>query len=87
MSPTTKVAASEAKTKFSELLERTKNGERFAITLHGVEVANLLPAQRPSLEEIRDTIREMELLQKRSILNPLGKAKLRLKDLIREGRR
>jgi prevent-host-death family protein len=84
---TSKIPASEAKAKFSELLERTRNGEGFSITLHGEEVANLLPAKRQSLQEIRRTISAMEELQRKTILNPPGKPKLRVKDLINEGRR
>ena len=47
------IAASEAKAKFSELLDRVQNGESFSITLHGEEAAKLVPAKRPSREEIQ----------------------------------
>lgn len=85
MSPIITIAASEAKAKFSELLKRTRHGEGFAITLHGQEVARLIPAKGRSLEEVRRVIAEMK--SKRTTLNPPGKPKLRLKDLINEGRR
>jgi prevent-host-death family protein len=39
MSGTTIIGASEAKAKFSELLEQARKGEGFAITPHGEEVA------------------------------------------------
>jgi prevent-host-death family protein len=84
MNATTVIAASEAKAKFSELLERTRQGEGFAITLHGEEVAKLLPAKGRSLSEIQSAIAGMK--SKRITLNPTGKPKLRLKDLINEGR-
>jgi prevent-host-death family protein len=81
----TVIAASEAKAKFSELLARVQKGEGFAITLHGEEVAKLVPARRRSLEEIRMTMAEMKT--KRILLNPPGMPRLRIKDLIEEGRR
>ncbi len=84
MNATTVIAASEAKAKFSELLERTRQGEGFAITLHGEEVAKLLPAKGQSLSEIQNAIAAMK--SRRISLNPPAKPRLRLKDLINEGR-
>jgi prevent-host-death family protein len=81
---TTVIAASDAKAKFSELLERTRKGEGFAITLHGEEVAKLIPAKGPSLTEVRTAISEMK--SRRITLNPAGKPKLQIKELINEGR-
>lgn len=81
--PTT-IPASEAKAKFSELLDRVQNGESFSITLHGEEAAKLVPAKRPSLEEVQRTIAEMKA--SRSVLNPPGQPRLKIKDLINEGR-
>ncbi len=80
----TTIPASEAKAKFSELLERVQGGESFSITLHGEETAKLVPARRPSLEEVQRTIAEMKA--SRSVLNPPGQPKLRVKDLVNEGR-
>lgn len=80
----TVIAASVAKAKFSELLDRVARGESFSITLHGQETAKLVPANGPTLEDIRETIAEMKA--SRSILNPPGKAKLKIKDLVSEGR-
>ncbi len=82
---TTSIAASAAKAKFSELLERAQNGESFSITLHGKEAAHLVPARRSTRAEIQEIITEMKASRHR--LNPPGKAKLRIKDLINEGRR
>jgi prevent-host-death family protein len=84
MSAPTTIAASEAKAKFSELLERVQSGESFSITLHGQEAAKLVPAKRLSREEIQKVIVEMKA--HRSVLNPLGVEKIKLKDLIKEGR-
>lgn len=80
----TTIPASEAKAKSSELLERVQKGESFSITLHGEETAKLVPARRASLEDIQRTIADIK--GARSTLNPPGKAKLKLKDLINEGR-
>jgi prevent-host-death family protein len=81
----TVIAASDAKAKFSELLDRVARGESFAITLHGQETANLVPAKRPSLDLIRQTIAEIK--ESRSVLNPPGKERLKVKDLVNEGRK
>jgi prevent-host-death family protein len=84
MNGTTTIAASEAKAKFSELLDRVQGGESFSITLHGEEAAKLVPARKPSREEIRGIIAHIKA--SRSVLNPSGKVKVRIKDLISEGR-
>jgi len=80
----TTIPASEAKAKFSELLDRVQGGESFSITLHGEETAKLVPARRPSLEDVQRTIAEMKAA--RSVLNPPGQPKLSVKDLVNEGR-
>ena len=85
MSATTVIAASEAKAKFSELLDRVQRGESFSITLHGEEAAKLVPAKGPSREEIQNVIAQLKA--GRRVLNPPGKEKLKIKDLINEGRR
>jgi prevent-host-death family protein len=78
------IAASEAKAKFSELLDRVQNGECFSITLHGEEAAKLLPAKRPTLEAIQEIIAQMKA--SRSTLNPRGRGKLKIKELVNQGR-
>lgn len=85
MKTMTTIAASEAKAKFSELLDRVQHGESFSITLHGEEAAKLVPAKRPSREDIRIAIAQMKA--GRSMLNRPGKKKLKIKDLINKGRR
>jgi prevent-host-death family protein len=77
------VGAYEAKTHFSELLERAAGGEEITITRHGNPVARLVPIQtRNSTESRRQSIEEMRLLAARTDL-----AGLNVKDLIAEGRR
>ena len=84
MNATTVIAASEAKAKFSELLDRAGKGEGFAITLHGEEIAKLIPSRSKSLSEIQSAIAEMK--SRRIILNPRGKTRVSVKELINEGR-
>jgi hypothetical protein len=64
------IAASEAKAKFSEL--------------HGEETARLVPSKRLSLEDIQSAIAQMK--GSRSVLNPAGEKRLKVKDLVNEGR-
>ena len=77
------VGAYEAKTRFSQLLERVAAGEEITITRHGSPVARLvsaLPAH--SIERRREAILRMRELASRNRLDGL-----RLQDLIAEGRR
>ena len=80
------IGAFEAKNKFSELLERVSQGEEIVITRHNQEVARLVPANRPSTQQIKAAIHGILELQKRCVLNPPGKKKLTLKELREEGR-
>jgi prevent-host-death family protein len=41
----TSVSASDAKTHFSELIERVRQGEIFVVTRHGIPVAKIGPAE------------------------------------------
>jgi|RhiMethySRZTD1v2_1073278.scaffolds.fasta_scaffold15537_4 prevent-host-death family protein len=84
MNRKTTIAASEAKAKFSALLDRVRRGESFSITLHGEVAARLVPVNRPSREHIQAAIARLKA--SRSTLNPPGKKKLEVKDLINEGR-
>ena len=80
----TTIPASEAKAKFSELLDRVRSGESFSITLHGEATAKLVPAKRASFEQIQDAIAQMKA--SRRMLNPPGMPVLKIKDLRSEGR-
>jgi prevent-host-death family protein len=42
------VGAFEAKTKFSELLRKVEQGERFTVTVRGRAVADVIPTAAPS---------------------------------------
>jgi prevent-host-death family protein len=77
------VGAYEAKTHFSELLERVASGEEITITRHGTPVARLVPAKRVSTPESRR--KAIEQMRERSKGLSLGG--LKIKDLINEGRR
>ncbi len=83
MSVSSTMGAYEAKTHFSELLERVAGGEEVTITRHGVPVARVLPVRRVStIEERRKAIAAIKELAKQSDLGGL-----KIKDLIAEGRR
>lgn len=77
------VGAYDAKTKFAELLGRVENGEEFTITRHGTPVARLVPVATKSTPAARRAaVAAMRKLAKTNRLRGL-----RIKDLIREGRR
>jgi prevent-host-death family protein len=75
--------AYEAKTHFSELLEKVASGEEITITKHGMPVARLVPVKRKHTPaERRAAIaRITELSQGLSL------GGLKIRDLINEGRR
>jgi len=77
------IGAYDAKTRFSELLERVAGGEEITITRHGTPVARLIPI-RPtaSAESRREAILAMRELAGRNRLDGL-----QIKDLIAEGRK
>jgi len=77
------VGAYDAKTHFSELLERVVGGEEITITRHGSPVARLVPTRpTPSAEGRRKAIELMRQLASRNRLDGL-----RVKALIAEGRK
>jgi prevent-host-death family protein len=77
------VGAYEAKTHFSELLERVEAGEEVTITRHGSPVARMIPIRPTTTPEQRRAA--IEAIRKLARGNSLGG--LRIKDLINEGRR
>ena len=82
MEATHTVGAYEAKTRFSELIERVAGGEEFTITRHGSPVAKLIPVKKQStVEERRMAIERMREIAERTSLGGL-----KIKDLINEGR-
>jgi len=77
------IAAYEAKTHFAELLERVAKGEEITITRHGTPVVRMVPVKQTSTPEQREAaIEAMRNLARRNHLRGL-----RIKELIREGRR
>jgi prevent-host-death family protein len=68
----TVVGAEEAKTRFSELLERAEQGERFTITSDGRAVAELVPARPHDVERAREGMRELLELRKGVDLSDLS---------------
>jgi prevent-host-death family protein len=80
---TTSVGAYEAKTHFSELLDKVEAGEEITITKHGTPVARLVPVKKKySVEERRKAIERIKELSKGLSLGGLN-----IRDLINEGRR
>jgi len=77
------VGAYEAKTRFSQLLERVAAGEEITITRHGHPVARLVPAlPTHSVDRRKQAILKMRELASRNRLSGL-----RVQDLVAEGRK
>lgn len=76
------MGAYEAKSHFSELLERVQNGEEITITRHGAPVARLIPVRATSTPEQRD----IALRRWKEISKDIRLDGLKLRDLIDEGR-
>jgi len=74
------IGAYEAKTHFSELLQRVRRGERITITHHGVPVAVLVPVESVSAQPVHEVIAAMQAFRRGRSLGFL------LKELIEEGR-
>jgi len=77
------VGAYEAKTHLSELLEKVGAGEEITITKHGAPVAKLVPVRKEACREER--VAAIKRIQK--LASGLSLSGLRVKGLIREGRR
>lgn len=77
------VGAYAAKTHLSDLLERVQAGEEITITRHGAPVAKLVPVKREVKPEER--VAAIDRIQK--LASGLSLGGLKVKDLIREGRR
>jgi prevent-host-death family protein len=56
------VGAYEAKTKFSELIARVENGERFIVTKNGRPVARIEPARAVGREQARRAVESIRRL-------------------------
>ena len=87
MNPYMTVGAFEAKTKFSELLERVSEGAEITITKHERPVARLVPFEKPSHVELAALFAQMDEFRSQHPLNPKGLEKISYRDLIDEGRK
>lgn len=81
------VGAFEAKTKFSELLERVSEGAEITITKHEKPVAKLVPFEKPSRVELATLFQQMNDFRATHPLNPKGVPKISYRDLIEGGRK
>ena len=77
------VGAYEAKTHLSKLPEKVEAGEEITITKHGAPVAKLVPVKKEVSAEQRAAA--IERIQK--LATGLSLGGLKVKDLIKEGRR
>ena len=76
------VSAVEAKTNLSALLKRVAHGETIQITLRGVSVAKLVPADSDEARDPREVVREIRALRTGVTLE-----KIQIRDLVDDGRR
>jgi prevent-host-death family protein len=83
MKQTNTIGAYDAKTRFSELLERVETGAEITITKHGTPVARLVPIRKKGTAEER--LAAIERIKK--LGRGLSLGGLKAKDLISEGRR
>lgn len=81
------VGAFEAKTKFSELIDRVSKGAEITITKHEKPIAKLVPFQKPNQVELSELFRQMEEFRSAHPLNPKKLPKLTYRDLIEGGRK
>ena len=75
------VGAFEAKTHFSELLDRVARGEKITVTRHGVPVAVLVPIQEqgPGHEQIVEKMKRLRARVKPDTMS--------VREMVVEGRR
>ncbi len=75
--------AFEAKTHFSNLLDRVEKGDRIVITRHGREVAVLAPIKQPPVPNLVE-LAERALAASKGTSLPKG---MTIKDMINAGRK
>jgi len=76
--------AFEAKTHFSNLLDRVEKGDRIVITRHGREVAVLAPIEKRAVTRSLPEIIERALAASKGVKWPKG---MTTKDMINAGRK
>ena len=83
------LTAIEARSRFTELLDRVASGEEIVITRHDKPVARLVPEGLPSLDTVRQSVAGLEALQQQIRLRTKGRTKLtdaEVRSAIEEGR-
>lgn len=75
------VGAYQAKTNFSQLIERVTRGERITITKHGVPVVVISPVEPETHRPAAEVIRELKVFRRALRLG--GES---LREMIEEGR-
>ncbi len=79
--------AFEAKTKFSELLERVRRGEEITITRHEKPIARLVPVEKPAFGDVAEAFLRMEVISRRTRRIAPRRRPIPYRQLIQEGRR
>jgi len=79
----TTLKAVEAKSRFSEILERASKGEEFIVTRRGEPVVRVLPFHRKTENEVRDLLADLKKFRKG--LSPVRRKGESWNDLAREG--
>ena len=77
----TTIGSYQAKTNFSQLIERVSRGERITITKHGVPVVVISPVETGTLRPLAQVIKDMKAF--RQTLRLEGES---LREMIEEGR-
>lgn len=76
-----KVGAFEAKAHLSEILKKVSKGEKFIVTKHGAEVAQILPAKELPKMGVVEAIRQIKEMRKGIKLGGVS-----IRELIESGR-
>ena len=76
------VGAFDAKTHLNALLKKVSKGETIRITLRGVPIAKLVPADEGDRVNLKEVVREIRAARKGVTLG-----KISIRELINEGRR
>jgi prevent-host-death family protein len=76
------VGAFDAKTHLNSLLKKVSKGETIRITLRGVPIAKLVPADEEDRINLKEVVRDIRAARKGVTLG-----KISIRELINEGRR
>ena len=77
-----KIGIYEARTHWSEVIDRVEKGEEITITRHGTPVAKLVPANGHAKASVAEAIEELRRFRRKHKLGGLT-----VKQMIEEGRR